>query len=67
MAAPDLRLPSRLQFAARCPVLISRPAKGRRLSWREWLVVYRQTVTRTSDVTLLMQPRTLALRQATTP
>jgi len=41
-ATPDLRLPSQPQSTtiASWPVLISRPAEGRRLSCPEWLVTY---------------------------
>ena len=40
--AIDLRLPFQLQRPATAPwpVLVDRPAEGRRLSWPEWLVMY---------------------------
>jgi len=40
-ATPDLRLPSQSQSTNPLPVLISRPAEGRKLSCPKWLVAYR--------------------------
>jgi len=70
---PALRLPSQLQNTATAtapwPVLISRPAKGKRLSWPEWLVTYPRTVTHLSTnrarrrATSLMRPTPLPLDQ----
>lgn len=43
-ATPDPRLPSQTRSTATLlwAVLISRPAKGRRLSWPKWLVTYQE-------------------------
>jgi len=45
-ATPDRRLPSQSQstVAADWPVLISRSAKDRRLSWPEWPVTYKDAI-----------------------
>jgi len=41
---PTVTFPAAEHFTALWPELTSRPAKGRRLSWPEWLLTYQDSI-----------------------